>query len=155
MEEFNTKERVGLIVPHKGKMLLIDSVRHFDLNDVSITTEVKITRDSLFYEDGLGGVPVWVAFEYMAQSISALSGIYGRSKGESPKVGFIMSVSAFNAKIPVFKEGDTVVVTVHETIRMDMAVTFDGTAMVGEKVAATATLNTVEVDDPKSTLGLN
>lgn len=154
-EEFNTKELVAELVPHKGKMLLLDAVRNYDLKDVNITTEIAISRDSIFFEDELGGVPAWVAFEYMAQSISALSGIYGRTKGEKPKVGFIMSVSAFNAKVPVFKEGETVVVTVHETVRMDAAVTFDGMALVGGKIAATATLNTIEVDDPKTSLGLN
>jgi predicted hotdog family 3-hydroxylacyl-ACP dehydratase len=155
MEIFNTKDLVSELVPHKGKMLLLDCVCNYDFKEVKITTEVHVTRDSLFYDENLGGVPVWVAFEYMAQSISALSGLYGRSKGEAPKLGFIMSVSSFNAKIPVFKDGETVTVTVHETVRMDAAVTFDGSAMVGETLAATATLNTVEVDDPQKTLGLN
>lgn len=90
----------------------------------------------------------------MAQSISALSGIYGRSKGEKPKVGFIMSVSSFKTDIPVFKTGDTVVVKVRQTIRMDMAVTFDGSASVDGKQVVAATLNTVEVPDPKASLGL-
>ena len=53
-EEFNTKELVSELVPHKGKMLLLDGIRSYDLKDVRITTEVKITRDNLFYEDELG-----------------------------------------------------------------------------------------------------
>ena len=66
-----------------------------------------------------------------------------------------MSVNSFKADIPVFKVGETVVVTVRQTIRMDMAVTFDGTAKVGDSLAVSATLNTVEVADPKAALGLN
>ena len=168
-EEFKTKELTCELVPHKGKMFLLNRVQSYSLESVCITTEIDITRDDLFYEEELGGVPAWVAFEYMAQSISALSGIleksyprspalsgiYGRSRGEKPKVGFIMSVNSFKANIPVFKVGETVVVTVRQTIRMDMAVTFDGTAKVGETLAVTATLNTVEVADPKAALGLN
>lgn len=154
-EEFKIKEATSELVPHKGKMLLLDRVQNYSLEDVNITTEIDISRNSLFYEDDLGGIPAWVAFEYMAQSISALSGIYGRTKGDKPKVGFIMSVSGFKADIPVFKDGETVVVTVHETVRMDKAVTFDGVAKVGDKIAVIATLNTVEVDDPKATLGMN
>ncbi len=154
-EEFKTKELTCELVPHKGKMFLLNRVQSYSLESVCITTEIDITRDDLFYEEELGGVPAWVAFEYMAQSISALSGIYGRSRGEKPKVGFIMSVNSFKADIPVFKVGETVVVTVRQTIRMDMAVTFDGTAKVGETLAVTATLNTVEVADPKAALGLN
>lgn len=154
-EEFKTKEIVSELVPHKGKMFLLNRVQCYSLETISITTEIDITREDLFYEEDLGGVPAWVAFEYMAQSISALSGIYGRSRGEKPKVGFIMSVNSFKANVPVFKVGETVVVTVRQTIRMDMAVTFDGTAKVGETLAVTATLNTVEVEDPKMALGLN
>ena len=136
-------------------MFLLNRVQCYSLETISITTEIDITREDLFYEEDLGGVPAWVAFEYMAQSISALSGIYGRSRGEKPKVGFIMSVNSFKANVPVFKVGETVVVTVRQTIRMDMAVTFDGTAKVGETLAVSATLNTVEVEDPKMALGLN
>ena len=154
-EEFKTKELTCELVPHKGKMFLLNRVQSYSLETISITTEIDITREDLFYEEDLGGVPAWVAFEYMAQSISALSGIYGRSRGEKPKVGFIMSVNSFKANVPVFKVGETVVVTVRQTIRMDMAVTFDGTAKVGETLAVSATLNTVEVEDPKMALGLN
>lgn len=153
-EVFDSKDLVSELVPHKGKMFLLDRIRDYDLNEKSITTEIDITRDNLFYEEELGGVPVWVAFEYMAQSVSALSGIYGRSKGEKPKTGFIMSVSGFKADVPVFKQGKTVVVNVQEKIRVDQAVTFDGVAMVGNKVVVTAKINTVEVDDSKNPLNL-
>ncbi len=153
-EVFESKDLVSELVPHKGKMFLLDRIRDYDLNEKSITTEIDITRDNLFYEEELGGVPVWVAFEYMAQSVSALSGIYGRSKGEKPKTGFILSVNGFKADVPVFKQGKTVVVNVQEKIRVDQAVTFDGVAMVGNKVVVTAKINTVEVDDSKNPLNL-
>ena len=151
-EVFDSKDLVGELVPHKGKMLLLDRVRDYDLKENSITTEIDITRDNMFYEEELGGVPAWVAFEYMAQSVSALSGICGRAKGEKPKTGFILSVNGFKADIPVFKQGETVVVKVQEKTRVDQAVTFDGMAMIGDCVAVTTKLNTVEVDDPKSSL---
>jgi predicted hotdog family 3-hydroxylacyl-ACP dehydratase len=153
-EVFDSKDLVSELVPHKGKMFLLDRIRDYDLNEKSITTEIDITRDNLFYEEELGGVPVWVAFEYMAQSVSALSGIYGRSKGEKPKTGFILSVNGFKADVPVFKQGETVVVNVQEKIRVDQAVTFDGVAMFGNKVVVTAKINTVEVDDSKNPLNL-
>ncbi len=153
-EVFDSKDLVSELVPHKGKMFLLDRIRDYDLNEKSITTEIDITRDNLFYEEELGGVPVWVAFEYMAQSVSALSGIYGRSKGEKPKTGFILSVNGFEADVPVFKQGKTVVVNVQEKIRVDQAVTFDGVAMVGNKVVVTTKINTVEVDDSKNPLNL-
>ena len=147
---FDTKESVSELVPHKGKMFLLNRICDYDLEINSITTEIDITRDNLFYEEELGGVPAWVAFEYMAQSVSALSGLQGRTKSEKPKVGFIMSVSGFNAYVPVFKQGETVVINVLEKTRNDNAVTFEGSATVNGTLAVTAKLNTVEVEDSKN-----
>ena len=147
-EVFDTKESVCELVPHKGKMFLLDRVRDYDLKKHTITTEIDITHNNMFYEEDLGGVPVWVAFEFMAQSVSALSGIFERARGEKIKVGFIMSVSSFKAEVPVFKVGETVVVNVNELIRIDNMVTFEGCAMVNGTLAVTAKLNTIEVDNP-------
>ena len=150
IEVFDTKESVSELVPHKGKMFLLNRICDYDLEINLITTEIDITRDNLFYEEELGGVPAWVAFEYMAQSVSALSGLQGRTKGEKPKVGFIMSVSGFNAYVPVFKQGETVVINVLEKTRNDNAVTFEGSATVNGSLAVMAKLNTVEVEDSKN-----
>ena len=150
IEVFDTKESVSELVPHKGKMFLLNRICDYDLEINLITTEIDITRDNLFYEEELGGVPAWVAFEYMAQSVSALSGLQGRTKGEKPKVGFIMSVSGFNAYVPVFKQGETVVINVLEKTRNDNAVTFEGSATVNGTLAVTAKLNTVEVENSKN-----
>lgn len=154
MTEYNSRESVATLVPHKGKMLLLDRVKSYTLEEKTIVTEIDIGKDNLFFDEDLQGVPAHVAFEYMAQSISALSGIYGKSIGNEPQVGFIMSVTNFNAAKPFFKAGDVVKVVVRQTMRMDMAVTFDGSASVGDEVYVTATLNTIEVPDPKTALGL-
>lgn len=151
---FKTKEAVEALVPHEGKMFLLSRVDSYSLESIEITTEIDITDKDLFFDEDLGGVPSWVAFEYMAQSISALSGIFGRTLNEDPKVGFIMSVTNFKTNRAVFKVGEVVRVKVRQTMRMDMAVTFDGSASVGDQELVTATLNTVEVPDPKKSLGL-
>ena len=148
--EFKTRDEISALVPHKGKMLLLDRIKKFDLQEIFIDTEVDISEDCMFYNEELGGVPSYVAFEYMAQSISALSGIYGRSCGNSPKEGFIMSVSNCKSDVVAFKPGEVVEIHVKQTMRMDMAVTFDGVASVGGKQVLSATLSTVEVEDAKS-----
>jgi predicted hotdog family 3-hydroxylacyl-ACP dehydratase len=148
--EFPTRELVSELVPHKGKMLLLDRVNSHDLNEITIETEVDISENCMFFKEDLQGVPSYVAFEYMAQSISALSGIYGRTLGQKPKEGFIMSVSNCKAELTAFKPGDVVEICVKQTMRVDMAVTFDGIATVGGKQVLSATLSTVEVEDAKS-----
>ncbi len=156
--DLNKKSDLALLVPHKGKMFLLDRAISYDMDSATIVTQVDIGESNLFYDENLGGVPVWISFEYMAQSISVLSGIFGRVNKEPPKVGFIMSVTGFSARVPVFKKGDVVTLKVRQTIRVDMAVTFEGRAYIGDCetgiLAAEATLNTLEVPDPKASLGL-
>lgn len=154
MEEYKTKEAIMQLVPHSGKMSLLDRIVEYSFQDLTIVTEVDATPTSMFYDTNIEGIPVWIGFEYMAQSISALSGLYGKTKNEEPKLGFIMSVNSYKAEIPFFPKNSVVQMHVHQTMRMDKAVTFDGFITLGGETVATATLNTVEVDDPKKMLGL-
>lgn len=154
MTEFDTREKLSRLVPHRGKMLLLDRIVSADLEQVRIVTEIDISDRSMFLSESLGGVPVWIAFEYMAQSVSALTGLFGLKTGTPPKMGFILSVTNFCAEKSVFPLGTTVRIEVRQTLRVDMTVTFEGKALVGGKDIARATINACEVDDPKKVLGV-
>ena len=140
------------IVPHSGKMFLLDRVIDYDFEKLEIHTEVDIVPGSMFFDKDLGGIPVWIGFEYMAQSISALSGLYGKTKGQEPKIGFIMSVNNFTANKPLFPENSIAKIFVKQTMRMDNVVTFDGNISLDGNIVATAVINTIEMDDPKAVL---
>jgi predicted hotdog family 3-hydroxylacyl-ACP dehydratase len=152
MEEYKTKESIMQIVPHSGKMSLLDRVIDYDFEKLEIHTEVDIVPGSMFFDKDLGGIPVWIGFEYMAQSISALSGLYGKTKGQEPKIGFIMSVNNFTANTPLFPENSIAKIFVKQTMRMDNVVTFDGNISLDGNIVATAVINTIEMDDPKAVL---
>ena len=112
-----------------------------------------ISESHIFDGDkDLGGIPIWIGFEYMAQSISALSGLYGKTKGQEPKIGFIMSVNNFTANKPLFPENSIAKIFVKQTMRMDNVVTFDGNISLDGNIVATAVINTIEMDDPKAVL---
>lgn len=140
------------IVPHSGKMSLLDRVIDYDFEKLEIHTEVDIVPSSMFFDKDLGGIPVWIGFEYMAQSISALSGLYGKTKGQEPKIGFIMSVNNFTANKPLFPKNSIAKIFVKQTMRMDNVVTFDGNISLDGNIVATAVINTIEMDDPKAVL---
>lgn len=152
MEEYKTKESIMQIVPHSGKMSLLDRVIDYDFEKLEIHTEVDIVPSSMFFDKDLGGIPVWIGFEYMAQSISALSGLYGKTKGQEPKIGFIMSVNNFTANKPLFPKNSIAKIFVKQTMRMDNVVTFDGNISLDGNIVATAVINTIEMDDPKAVL---
>lgn len=114
------------LLPHRGKLFLLSRVIAHDIGQNSITTESDITRDCIFYDEELGGVPVWAGFEFMAQSIAALTSIRHISlELPPPPPGVILSVSGFNATQAVLPLGSIVQTTVHEDYRADSLSRFD------------------------------
>ncbi len=154
MTLYDSREKLSELVPHKGKMLLLDRIVFVDLPQLQIETEVDVRKQSLFYEESLKGVPCWIGFEYMAQSISCLSGILARQENLPAKMGFILSVNDFRAKENVFPEGCTVHVRAKQSLRMETTMTFDGSIFIEGVQMATATIYAVESDNPKETLGV-
>lgn len=137
-------EELQTLIPHKGKMLLLSRVIEYDIEH-DIRAEYDVTRDCIFYDPVIKGVPVWAAFEFMAQAISVLSGIRSREKGENPKLGFILSIPSMRMEIPLFKTGSSVEVRVKETDCTDMIYTFEGTAFVEGKEVMEGKLMVMEV----------
>jgi len=142
------KEELQTIIPHRGKMLLLSRVIEYN-SDHSIQAEYDITDNCIFFDPAIEGVPAWVAFEFMAQSISALSGIRSKEKGEKPKIGFILSIPSMRMEIPLFKNGSTVRVKVKETDCTDMIYTFDGAAFLEDKKVMEGKLMCIEVSDER------
>ena len=143
-------ERVELetCVPHKGRMFLLDRFVEWNYADDSFVAEAVADRGCLFYDPEKAGVPVWVAFEYMAQGIAALSGIGRRERGEEPKIGFVMSVRDFEAGSAFFPEGSRVRIEARELMRDGNVVAFSCSAEWGG-ARTTATINVIETDkDP-------
>jgi predicted hotdog family 3-hydroxylacyl-ACP dehydratase len=128
-------------------MLLLSRLREYDTRSRSLTAEYDISGDCIFYDPELGGIPSWVCFEFMAQSISVLSGIAGREAGQPPRPGFVLSVSNMELKLPVLKAGAAAVIRIQEDCRIDLVYTFDCEVMLGDKIAATAKLTVMDVDD--------
>ena len=141
------KDKLINLLPHKGRMFLLDRAVDIDYDEYSIKTQVDVTKESMFFEEALGGIPSYVTFEYMAQSISALSGIDNNRKGLPPKVGVIFSVSEFKTIIPVLKEGTTVTVSVCQQDIVDRVFSFTCTAYIGDELVSSGKLTVMEVDD--------
>jgi len=140
------REELQTLIPHKGKMMLLDRVIEYDIEH-SIRAEYTITRNCLFYDPVLDGVPAWVGFEFMAQAISVLTGIRKRAKGEKPNIGFILSIPSMRMGIPLFKNGSSVEVRAEETDCTDMIYTFEGEIFLEDKKVMEGKLMVMEVSD--------
>jgi len=142
------QEELQTLIPHQGKMLLLSRVIEYDIEH-GIRAEYDITRNCLFYDPVLDGVPTWAAFECMAQAVSVLSGLRSREKGERPKLGFILSVPSMRIDIPLLKPGSPVEVRVQEVDCTEMIYTFEGTALVKGKKVMEGKLMVMEVSDER------
>ena len=136
------------LLPHSGKMLLISRVLEYSVPRRTLRSEYDLTENCLFYDSALEGVPAWLGFEFMAQAVSALSGITGKVLGKPPMLGFILSVSSLEIKLPLFRPGDIVRTGITEELRVGSASTFRCAACAGEREAVLARLMVMDVEDP-------
>jgi predicted hotdog family 3-hydroxylacyl-ACP dehydratase len=143
------------ILPHKGKMLLISRIMSYNVTERTLRSEYDIGKNCLFYDPALAGVPAWMSFEFMAQAVSALSGLTGKVMGKPPMIGFILSVSALSIKIPVLGPGVILGVDVIEELKVGPVSTFRCTAFDGEHEAAHAKLMVMDIEDPSEFLEKN
>ena len=141
------KEEFETIIPHRGKMLLLTRVNRYDLAERSLCAEYHVTADCLFYDPLLGGAPSWSGFEFMAQAISALSGIRDREMGIKPRIGFILSIPSMKIEIPVFRAGSVVEVCVKEKACIDLIYTFDCGAFLEGKRVMEGKLMVMEINE--------
>ena len=141
------KEELPSVIPHRGKMLLLSRVKCYNPEERSIEAEYDITGDCLFYDPEINGVPAWAGFEFIAQSISALSGINGREMGLKPKFGFILSVSSMRITLPFFQTGNVVEIKAKEIERMDSVSIFHGEISLKGKKILEGKLTVIDIDD--------
>ena len=140
------------LLPHKSKMFLLDRLTQHDTEARTLESESLVTKDHIFYDKEMDGVPSYVAFEMIAQSISALSGVTGYEIGKPPRPGFLLSLLNYSAKVPFFKAGTSVHVKIKKVDEMQDILTYTGEAfyseMPGEPVITT-TVTVMETDDLK------
>jgi predicted hotdog family 3-hydroxylacyl-ACP dehydratase len=141
------EELLGLL-PHKGKMLLISRLISYDVPARTLCSEFDVDENCLFYDPALGGVPSLVSFEFMAQAVSALSGITGRVRGLPPLMGFILSVSSLELPLALYPSGSTLRVEIAAEQRVGTVSSFHGTVWLGAEKAAGAKLMVMDIEDP-------
>ena len=96
-----TMPDVATLVPHSGRMVLLDRVLSADADN--LCAEVRIHADSVLA--GAQGVGAWVGIEYMAQAIAAHAGWSARQRGGDVKVGFLLGARKYQAGVSYFAPG--------------------------------------------------
>ncbi|MBQ0051789.1 MAG: 3-hydroxylacyl-ACP dehydratase [Treponema sp.] len=137
-------EELGTLIPHKGKMFLVERITEADAENWKIQSETKITENFMFYDKNLDAVPNYACFEIIAQTISALTGLYVREKGLPPNIGFILSVSNLKFDFDSIKPGQVVGVKAEREAEMDNVHSFTATVLLDGKEAGRGKLTVME-----------
>jgi predicted hotdog family 3-hydroxylacyl-ACP dehydratase len=109
------------LIPHTGTMRLIDGVVAAD--GEAVTAEAKIRRGNLFFQEGKG-VPAYVGFELMAQTVSAYDGLRRWRRGEAPAIGFLLGCRRYATVRDYFEDGEVLRIEVQSLLGEDGLASF-------------------------------
>ena len=133
------------LLPHRGAMLLLDSVISGD--ESSIVAEAAVPGTA-WYLDEHGGMPVWIGIELMAQAIAAHTGLQGRLRGRPPKRGVLLGSRAYRASVPRIPAGTLLTVSARMADSDESGFgAFDCTIRNASAKVASATLKVFVPDD--------
>ncbi len=135
-------EDLARLLPHRPPMVLIDGVEVFDPDAKRVVVSVKIDDSNPFFSDG--GVPSWVAIEYMAQASAALVGLRDRSCAPdcAPRPGMLLGTRRMEVGLSHFVAGEAYHASAECVFEDSDAASFQCEIRdAAECVVASATLN--------------
>jgi predicted hotdog family 3-hydroxylacyl-ACP dehydratase len=139
------KFAVDDLVPHTGRMVLLNRVIEFD--EENMVAEVIVRDDGLF-GDGKT-VPAWLGIEYMAQTIAALGGMKRRLAGKPLNLGFLLGTRRYESNVGTFAVGSILTVTVNRLVEDQGLGVFD-CRIKAKGISATAKLNVYQPDSAEN-----
>lgn len=138
------KNELESILPHKGKMFLIDEIVDYDTKKWTVTSKTLISKDFMFFDEKINAVPNYAVFELVAQSISALTGIHAKENNLPINMGMILSVANTEFKNSFINEGQKVLVKAKRESEVDNVYNFSSEVFVDEKFFGNVNLTVME-----------
>jgi len=132
---------IAELLPHAGKMVLLDQVVEYDHQSLVATT---VVRDDGLFGDGKT-VPAWLGIEYMAQTIAAQGGMMCYLAGKPIQLGFLLGTRRYVCNIANFKVGERLTVRV-ERILEDQGLAVFNCQILGDGIDISAKLNVYQPD---------
>ena len=140
-------EELATLVPHKGKMFIIDRICEASAKNWIIESETKITENFMFFDKMLDAAPNYACFEIIAQTVSALTGLYARENNLPPNMGFILSVSNLNFDFDSMKSGQTIRARAVREAAVDNVYSFKAELFLDNEAAGGGKLTVMEVEN--------
>jgi predicted hotdog family 3-hydroxylacyl-ACP dehydratase len=137
------------VVPHSGRMLLVDALLASDADSVLVSAQVR--HDNPFADDA--GVPAWVGIEYMAQAVAAWAGCRALERGERARIGFLLGTRKYECDGAHFPFGAQLRIEARRELFGENGLgMFSCRILEGERELARANLSVFEPPDPAAFL---
>lgn len=138
------------LVQHADTMLLIDRI--VSAEGETVRSETTIRAGNIFFQGGRG-VPAYVGFELMAQTISAYDGLKRRENGKRPVIGLLLGCRKYSAARPFFSEGETLTIEATSLLGEEGMASFECRILDAEGgELASATINVFRPTDTETFL---
>jgi predicted hotdog family 3-hydroxylacyl-ACP dehydratase len=136
------------LAPHAPPMLLVDRVLAADA--ARIRAAAVIALDNPFHVPGRG-VPAYVGFELMAQTISIQDGLERRRDGQPPAIGFLLGCRRYLAARDWLQPGERLEIEAVALVEEGEMRSFDCriTAVDGQELAS-GVLTVFRPADPRA-----
>jgi 3-oxoacyl-[acyl-carrier-protein] synthase I len=135
------------VLPHRGQAILLHEI--VEQSAESLVARVHISDVVAFWTSK--GVPSFVGLEYMAQACGAWAGCDAQSRGEAPKIGFLLGSRDYEATVPYFKRGETLSITARLEFQDGKLGSFTCTIDCGGAIYATARVSVYRPDPEELT----
>lgn len=97
------------LLPHNHPMIVISKILNCDIDNGTLTALITPSKDDVFYQPQINGIPSYFAMEYMAQSIGCFAGIFDRQQIPPQKsgIGFLLGTKKMEVFTPIISINDT------------------------------------------------
>ena len=132
------------LLPHSGRMILLDRITHAD--ERSIEADISVHPGNPFFETGRG-IAAHIAIEWMAQACGAFVGLEGKRLNQPVRIGFLLGTRNFKATRSWFHPGENLAVRAELVYRDGATGMFDCTVRGTVSVEAQARLTLYQPED--------
>lgn len=99
--ENEESEKLDALLPHRKPMTMLKSIVSTATPGVAEAI-ADVSRESIFYDASVGGVPAVAALEYMAQTMALAVGSEYAHRGVKPRIGFVLGTRKMEVSIDFF-----------------------------------------------------
>ncbi|WP_299584888.1 hotdog family protein [uncultured Microbulbifer sp.] len=131
------------LVPHSGKMSLLDEV--ISVGEEQLEAKLRVRDDGIFSRNGR--VPAYVGIEYMAQSIAAFSGYHAKERGEEIRLGFLLGTRKFLSNVESYRCGEELTIEVSRLLQAENGMATFECSIIGSSIEQSARLNVYQPDN--------